>query len=214
MPAHGIRFCNLGTRFVSSLVMWRRSSKSLIALALILFIPGGGLRAGSNPRQWLWWGILQTVPSPVLVDDRGPAGNGIVTSLRWQVVPVNVSWNANKFVSPVEGFFVNPIRRYGGSAELFFQPEWALTSFENSGLQRFSAGAGLRVVLPLIGDGEYLACSFGGKHMFRWNANNSSEGSNAVELGLYTFLGIVGLQTSFDTSNLSRYSIGLTLRYF
>jgi hypothetical protein len=170
--------------------------------------------AQGGARKWIWWGLLQTVPSPVIVQDEGPSGSGVIGALRWQVVPLNISMNANPYVSSAEAFYVNPVRRYGGSAELFVQPEWALTGFEHSDLGRFSAGAGLRVILPLIEDGEYLACSIGGKHMFRWTMSDVPEGSNAVEIGLYTFLGIAGIQASFDTSELSRTSVAFTLRYY
>jgi hypothetical protein len=185
----------------------------VLSLFSAVLVFGSRARAGDG-NKWLWWGLLQTIPSPVLVQDSGPDASRAIGALRWQVVPINISMNANPFVSPAEAFCVNTVRRYGGSAEIFLQPEWALTGFQNADLGRFSAGAGVRVILPLIEDGEYLACSIGDKHMFRWTTSNVADGSNAVEFGMYTLLGMAGIQASFDTSDKSRTSVAFTLRYF
>lgn len=170
-----------------------------------------------NPNQfvkWSTWTLIQAVPSPVFYQDADDNNSRLQFGFRWNIVPVNYSFNANKLVSPVQFFFVNPVRRNGGSIELFAQPEWMTASFKYSDLNRFNFAAGVRGYIPLIEFGEYLCMSAGGKYNFTTNKENQNTGYPSIEAGLYTFFGIAGIVFNYNFNSQSRYNIGLNLKYY
>ena len=86
----------------------------------------------------LTWSLLQLVPSPIFASDANENNARIQLSFQWQFIPLNFSFNANKYVSPVQFFMISPVRRFTGSAEIFVQPEIATTSFNYSGFKSFA----------------------------------------------------------------------------
>ena len=113
------------------------------------------------------WTLLQAVPSPTYFQDHDKENSGLRFGLAWNISPVNFSFNSNKLVSPVSFFKVNPVRRYGGSVELFAQPQWMTGEYEYSDLSRFHVNTGIRWFIPLIERGERLALSTGLKYAIR-----------------------------------------------
>jgi len=164
--------------------------------------------------EWLTWSLVQAVPSPVFIQDKNQFDNRLQFALRWQITPVNFSFNANKLVSPVQLFKVNPVRRFGGSAEIFLDPEWATASFKNMDLNRFSIGAGARIYFPLEEYGEYLALSVGAKQNFRKNLAGENQNSPSMEFGLYSFFGMLGFKSEYFFEGISRYKLSLSLKYY
>ena len=79
--------------------------------------------------KYLNWTLLQLIPSPYFDNDANVDNARIQFGFRWQFIPVSYSFRANKFVSPVQFFMVNPVRRFSGSIELFVQPEVVTSSF-------------------------------------------------------------------------------------
>ncbi len=77
----------------------------------------------------LSWTLLQAIPSPVYNHDASSVDGRLSFGLKWNIVPVNFSFAANKYVSPVQFFMVNPVRRNAGSVELFVQPEVSTAGF-------------------------------------------------------------------------------------
>jgi hypothetical protein len=164
--------------------------------------------------RWGTWAALQAVPSPALLSDRGSGGTRLIGGLRWHITPLNWSWSANRMVSPLQVLFVNPVRRYGGSVELFADPEWGLTSYRYSRLARFALGTGARAYLPLDEYGEYLSVSAGARYLIRKDLEGTSRNAWGVEAGLHTLFGIVGLKGTWQFGTEGGYSIGLVLRYY
>ncbi|MCX6159815.1 MAG: hypothetical protein NTV87_00565 [Ignavibacteriae bacterium] len=80
------------------------------------------------------WTLLQLVPSPVFYQDSDDNNARIQFGFKWHITPVNISFNPNKYVSPVQFFRIDPVRRFTGSAELFVQPELATAEFKYSNL--------------------------------------------------------------------------------
>ncbi|HMS65014.1 MAG TPA: hypothetical protein PKD83_07145 [Ignavibacteria bacterium] len=134
--------------------------------------------------------------------------------MQWSVTPFNYSFNVNKLISHYSFFKVNPVRRLSGSAEIFVQPTWVTSNFEYSDLNRFFLSTGLRVYIPAIESGEYLAFSVGGKYRIRKNKNGASENTYGVELSSYTFFGILSLQFDYNFTGQSRYDLGINLKYY
>lgn len=165
-------------------------------------------------KEYATWTLIQAVPSPVFYHDGNGTDSRLQFGLRWNVSPVNYSFNANPLVSPVQFFKVNPVRRYGGSVELFVQPEWATGAYVNSGLGRFQLSAGTRFFIPAIESGEYLSFSLGGKYKIRKDKAGNAANCYSLELGTYTMLGIFGLQFSYNIDSQSKYDIGLWLKYY
>lgn len=164
--------------------------------------------------EWTSWTLIQTIPSPVFYQDRNENTSRLQFGLRWNIVPVNYSFSANKLVSPVQFFKVNPVRRNSGSIELFIQPEWATSNFEYSELKRFNLASGARVYIPAVDCGEYLAFSLGGKYNIRKNNSGDNNNFYSAEAGLYTFFGICGLMFNYNFNSQSRYNFGLNLKYY
>ncbi len=88
--------------------------------------------------EYLSWALLQAIPSPVFFQDADENNARIQFGFRWQVTPLNISFNSNRYISPVQFFKINPVRRFTGSFELFIQPELALSNPKYSNLRKFS----------------------------------------------------------------------------
>jgi hypothetical protein len=192
---------------------WDPRGFARASLAVILLTPSPA-GAQQTAVTWLSWTALQMVPSPVFMDDRGPSGARALPALQWHLTPVNYSFAANPLVGPVSVLMVNPVRRYGGSVELFLQPEWALDAFRHAGVGRFQVTVGARGYIPADEYGEYLSLSFGSSILLRQTAAGSPRNAAAVEAGLHTLFGILGLQVRYQFVSDSRYTVGLVLRYY
>ena len=167
-----------------------------------------------NTSKYTTWGILQAVPSPVLIQDANDTDSRVQFGLRWQIIPINISFRANKYISPVQFFMINPVRKFTGSVEVFVQPEWATASFEYANLGRFGISTGTRLTLPVIGDGENLSVSVGGKYSYRKDYDGGDDGTFGIEAGVYGFYSILGLQFNYNFNSRSNYNIGLYFKYF
>ncbi|MDQ3019515.1 MAG: hypothetical protein M3R36_02940 [Bacteroidota bacterium] len=190
--------------------------------SLILFfylILGNNISISQNTSpnkflEWTTWTLIQAVPSPTFFQDKNESNSRLQFGFRWNITPVNYSFNANPLVSAVQFFKVNPVRRFGGSIELFIQPEWATSGFQYSDLQRFNHSAGTRVFIPAVESGEYLSFSLGGKYNIRKNKEEESNNYYSAEAGIYTLFGIAGLLFDYNFFSQSRYNISLNLKYY
>ena len=160
------------------------------------------------------WLITQMIPSPTWLSDRNAGNNSLTFALRWQITPVNISFSTNKYVSSVQFFFVNPMRKYTGSLEFFVQPELAIGSNDYSGFNKTGLGVGSRVNIPLKNYGEHLYMSLGGKYTFRKNESENINGYYGVEGGVYAIFGILGLQANYNFNENTRYNFGIYFKYW
>lgn len=194
------------------------SSNFKTVLILVVFlIPGLSLSQSIYTNkfvEWTTWTLFQTIPSPTFYQDRNDSESRLQFGFRWHITPVNYSFNANKLVPAIQFFKVNPVRRYGGSVELFAQPEWMTAAFEYSDFNRFNLAAGVRGFIPAVEYGEYLSFSVAGKYNFRKNKQNESIGYYSAEGGLYTLFGILGLVVDYNFTTESRYNISINLKYY
>lgn len=164
--------------------------------------------------KYITWGLLQLVPSPVLLQDSDGKNARVQFGLRWQVIPLNISFRANKYISPAQFFMINPVRKFTGSIELFLQPEWSAASFKYSGYDKFGLAAGSRITFPIKGDGEIFSGSIGGKYTLRKNDLDNSKGYFGIEAGIYAIYGIIGLQFNYNFNSKTKYNVGLYFKYF
>jgi len=160
------------------------------------------------------WAMMQIIPSPVIFQDSDGKNSKVQFGLRWQLIPLNISFRSNKYTTPLQFFKINPVRRFTGSMDIFVQPEWTVTGFKYSGLSRFGLSAGSRIILPIKGDGEKISFSVGGKYTHRNDNLTGRNGYWSAEGGLYFLFGFVGLQFSYNFDERSRYNIGFYLKYF
>ncbi|MEO8666194.1 MAG: hypothetical protein ABI462_11940 [Ignavibacteria bacterium] len=156
------------------------------------------------------WMISQLIPSPTWLNDK----SSLTFALRWQLTPLNISFSNNKYVSPVQFFFVNPMRRYTGSLEFFVQPELATGSLNNSGFNKVGVGVGSRINIPVKNLGEHLYMSFGGKYTFRKNNIENKNGYYGIEGGVYAIFGVVGLQFNYNFDKNTKYNFGIYIKYW
>lgn len=164
--------------------------------------------------KYISWIIMQTIPSANWTNDRNDQYSQNVFGLKWNITPLNISFSTNKYVSPVQFFMVNPMRKYTGSLEFFVQPEWALSSMNYSGYQRFSVAAGSRINIPVRNMGEHLYVSLGGKYNFKQNASSDNTGYYSVEGGAYVLFGMLGLTFNYNFDDYSKYSFGINFKYW
>ena len=164
--------------------------------------------------KYLTWGLLQLIPSPLVVSDANNDNARVQFGFQWQFIPVNFSFRANRFVSPVQFFMINPVRRFTGSAELFVQPEVVTSGFKYSGFNFFALNTGGRFIIPVQELGENISASLGAKYTFRKNDLMGESGYTGIEAGVYFFGGMVGFQFVKNFSNNNRFSLSLYMKYF
>lgn len=162
-----------------------KPTKIIIRLAIVLITMGVTYSQDNTntSTKYLTWTLLQTLPSPVFIQDANSQNARILFGLRWQVTPVNISFRANKYISPVQFFMINPVRKFTGSAEIFLQPEWTTAGFKYANLNRFGISAGSRITIPVSGDGENFSISLGGKYTYRKDLLGSNNWYWGIEAG-------------------------------
>lgn len=167
----------------------------------------------SSLRLWTWL-ITQTLPNPVLMHDANETEGRLIITLRWQIIPLNISFRANKYVSPAQFFYINPVKKFTGSIELFVQPELSLASFQYGKMSRFGLATGSRLTIPIKEQGEHMAISIGGKYTFRKDEIGENDGYWGIEAGTYLFFDMVGMQFNYNFDKRTRYNIGLYIKIF
>ncbi len=165
-------------------------------------------------QMYTSWVLFQVVPTPVIYQDADNFNSKVQYGLRWQVIPLNISFRTNKYNSPFQFFKINPVRRFTGSMDIFVQPEWTLSGFKYAKLARFGISAGSRIILPVKGDGEKVSVSFGGKYNYRKDLAGNKDGFWGIEAGIYALFGFVGLQFNYNFDDRSKYNIGFYFKYF
>lgn len=168
----------------------------------------------NNTAEYISWAILQAVPSPVLIQDSNDKDARVLFGLRWQIIPVNISFRANKYISPLQFFKINPARKFTGSAELFIQPEVTLSGFKYATLNSGGLSAGSRITIPVSGGGQNVSVSIGGKYNYRKDYSGGSDHYWGIETGVYFIYGILGLQFNYNFDKRTKYNIGFYFKYF
>lgn len=164
--------------------------------------------------KYLNWSILQLIPSPLVVSDANNDNARVQFGFQWQFIPVNFSFRANRFVSPVQFFMINPVRRFTGSAEFFVQPEVVTSGFKYSGFNIFALNTGGRFIIPIQELGENISASLGAKYTFRKNDLTGESGYTGIEAGVYFFGGMVGFQFVKNFNNNNKFSLSIYMKYF
>jgi hypothetical protein len=167
----------------------------------------------NRSAEYISWVILQAVPSPVFFQDSNDKNARVLFGLRWQITPINISFRANRYVSPFQFFMINPARKFTGSVELFFQPE-ATSGFKYANLSRFGIGAGSRAIFPISGDGQNVSVSLGGKYNYRKDFSCGNDHYFGIEAGVYIIYGILGVQFNYNFNSNTKYNIGFYFKYF
>lgn len=198
------------------MIMYKHISGTILIILAITFASKISFSQNRTDKtaKYLSWGVMQTIPSPVLFQDSNGKDARVIFGLRWQITPVNFSFRANRFDSPFQFFMINPVRKFTGSAELFVQPELASDEFENSKLSMFGIGAGSRVIIPVSGDGQNISVSLGGKYNYRKDFSGGYDHYFGIETGIYFIYGILGVQFNYNFSKKTKYNIGLYFKYF
>ena len=171
-------------------------------------------REEKGSKKYIYWGLLQLIPSPTVFHDGNNDNNRLQFGLKWNFIPVNFSFHANKYVSPVQFFMINPIRRVTGSAEIFIQPEISTSNFEYSEIQNSGVSTGSRFILPLTESGENLAFSLGLKYSYRKDNNSNNYEYYGAEAGIYFFAGMMGFQYTQNFNSRTKYNISFYIKYF
>jgi hypothetical protein len=164
--------------------------------------------------KWSSWALLQALPSITYFEDRNETSSSVKFGLEWQVIPLAYSFHTNKYISNFSAFYINPVKRFTGSAELFFEPAYVTGSFKYADMKKFSYKTGARVVIPAAQRGEYLAFSFGAGYYSQRTLNNILVDGLTYEAAVYSFFGMLGLKFNYNQKGISRYNISLYLKYY
>jgi hypothetical protein len=196
--------------------MTKYTTRTILVLLAIVFISklSYSQNRTDNTAKYLSWGLLQTIPSPVLFQDSNDKDARVIFGLRWQITPINISFRTNRFESPFQFFMINPVRKFTGSVELFLQPELASDEFEYSDLSRFGLGAGSRLIIPISGDGQNISASVGGKYNYRKDFSGGNDHYFGIETGIYFIYGILGIQFNYNFDKKTKYNIGIYFKFF
>lgn len=190
----------------------------IIILGLIIFI---NISIGysqdnkeNKTKEYITWGLMQVIPSPTLYQDTDGKNSRVLFGLKWQLIPINISFKANKYISNAQFFMINPVRRFTGSIEAFVQPEIATADFKYSNIKSFGVSSGSRIMFPLVEYGENVSGSLGLKYTFRKSFDEVNKGYAGLEAGIYTFGGMIGLQYTQNFNSKTNYNISLYIKYF
>lgn len=171
------------------------------------------LRNENFAVKWGSWLLLQAIPSPGLYEDKGGNNSGIKFGLEWQVIPLSYSWSANKYVSKFSVLKIPPVKRFSGSAEIYFEPVLIPGGFKNNTLKKFMFKSGARLVFPVFHGGEYLSFSLGAGY-YRQQTTAEIFSGPSYEAAIYSFFGMLGVKFNYNQNALSRYNIGLYFKYY
>ena len=168
----------------------------------------------NNSNKALSWALLQIIPSPTFFQDSNNDNARIQFGFKWHITPLSVSFRPNKYVSPVQSFFIYPARRFSGSLEVFVEPELSTSSFKYSDLSVFGVSMGPRIILPIYSKGETMCFSLGGKYTYRKNFSEDKNYYYGAEAGIYFFGGLVGFQYTQNFNTKTNYNLGIYIKYF
>lgn len=195
----------------------------LIIAGLFAFSAAGLMFASSANAQaerenvflkYTSWAVMQAIPSPVFFEDNGSSGKGSEFGFEWQVTPVSFTFKPNKYLSHLSFLMIKPVKKFSGSAELFFTPQFVTGGFDHSKAQRYMYNTGARVYFPLAQGGEYLSFSLGAGYYSQKNEFNSKVDGIMYEAGLYSFFGMFGIKFAYKQNAISKYNIGLYIKYY
>jgi hypothetical protein len=173
--------------------------KAVLAVAALA---GVAVAEPPRPRPTRVWLLTQLLPSPGVAAGAG----GASLDLRWQVTPVLYSFAVNHRVSPWRFGVVDPFARFGGSVELYVDPDLLFARDTEAVLR-----PGVRVYVPVRERGESLSASLGIADQ-RFGSRNAV----AIEAGAYIAFGVVGVQLSYAPVPASPAEVIATvsIRYF
>jgi hypothetical protein len=172
------------------------------------------LKSATVPVKWISWTLLQGLPSPGYYADNDGMNKSLRFTLSWQVIPLSYSFSSNKYLTNWSFFYIKPVKRFSGSAEMFFEPTVATGDYKYSRLRRFQWNSGARVVIPLVQRGEYLCFSLGLAYYNQKSLNGELNHGISYEAGIYSFFGMSGLKFNYYSGSSSRYSLKLYLKYY
>jgi hypothetical protein len=168
----------------------------------------------NKTKEYVTWGLMQVIPSPTLFQDTDGKNARVQFGFKWQVIPVNIAFKTNKYVSNTQFFMINPVRRFAGSIEAFVQPEITTSEFKYSNIKSYGVSTGSRIMFPLAEYGENLCGSLGMKYTFRKSLDEISKGYAGLEAGIYVFGGMIGLQYTQNFNSRTNYNVSLYIKYF
>jgi hypothetical protein len=160
------------------------------------------------------WAVMQMLPSPIFFEDNGNGNSGTEFGFEWQVTPLSYTFKPNKYLNNFSVLLIKPVKKFTGSAEIFFTPQFALSSFDYSKAQRYMYNAGARVYFPLAQGGEYLSFSLGAGYYSQKNEFNSKVDGVMYEAGIYSVFGMFGLKFAYKQNAISKYNLGFYLKYY
>lgn len=186
----------------------------LLIILLIPVISHAQLKSENPFLKWTTWALLQTIPSPVWIEDRSFQNSKYKFALQWQVIPLSYTFKPNKYLSGFNFFFIKPVKRYSGSAELYFQPTLVTGNFKHSDLNKFIFNTGGRIIFPVAHRGEILALSLGAGYTYQKNSLDEMKGGITFEAGIFSFFGMLGLKFNYSPKAQSRYNFGFYIKYY
>ena len=160
------------------------------------------------------WALMQLIPSPVFFEDNGNGRHGTEFGFEWQVTPLSYTFKPNKYLGHFSVLMVKPVKKFSGSAEIFFTPQFVTGGFDNTKAKRYMYNTGARVYFPLAQGGEYLSFSLGAGYYSQKNEFNSKVEGIMYEAGLYSVFGMFGLKFAYKQNALSKYNIGFYIKYY
>jgi hypothetical protein len=191
-----------------------RLMRAILVALLLLLTFAGRLRADSEPARRdparsispavaaVLWGVVQFVPSPVLVTGSEGYGGG----MRWQLTLLTYAFGLQSH--RLRSIWVPPVARHAGALELYVSPAWLCCAPDDRTSWMLNGGA--RMYLPLEGRGENLAASLGASY-YRASPGHGA----AFELAVYVLSSLVGLSVTVAPWLTAReVSTALTLRYY
>jgi hypothetical protein len=201
-------YCNTIQNFTYGLTV-------IFFIISISFSKASAQASRENPLlKWTTWTIFQALPSPVFFEDNGKGNHGTEFGFEWQVTPLSYTFKPNKYLNHFSALLIKPVKKFTGSAEIFFTPQFALSSFDYSGAQRYMYNAGGRAYFPLVQGGEYLSFSLGAGYYSQKNEFNSKVSGVMYEAGIYSVFGMFGLKFTYKQNAISKYNVGFYLKYY
>jgi hypothetical protein len=190
----------------------------IIAIVLIFLMNLSIGKAQENredkTKEYITWALMQLIPSPTYYQDTDGKKSRVQFGLKWQITPLNISFNTNKYISRYQAFMINPVRRFTGSIEAFIQPEVITDEFKYSNLKNLALSGGTRVIMPISEYGEDMSGSLGVKYTYRKDNQGNKSNYPGLEAGMYFFAGLVGVQYTQNFDARTNFNISIYIKYF
>ena len=58
-------------------------------------------------KKYISWALMQAIPNPTLFQDTDGSNSRVQFGLKWNIIPINISFKTNKYITRYQFFMIN-----------------------------------------------------------------------------------------------------------